>query len=207
MIFNCPACAAQVKFQSSASVFGICSYCQSTLVRHDKNIESLGKMAQLPPDMSPVQIGSGGKWMKVNFMIIGQKKMSWEHGLWNEWFIMFDDARTGWLGEAQGHWAISFGDTSIIAPAAKDLLVGQSYKLGKKTYLLDDFKDASCSGSLGELPAQALKGDKFTSADFTGDNLSFASVDYSSSIPIAYLGSYVEFEDFKFSNLRQIDGW
>ena len=60
---------------------------------------------------------------------------------------------------------------------------------------------------MGELPTQALKGDKFISADFTGDNLSFASVDYSKSTPLVYLGSYVEFEDFKFSNLRQIDGW
>jgi hypothetical protein len=207
MILSCPACAAQVKFQSAASVFSICSYCQSTLVRHDKNIESIGKMAQLPPDMSPVQIGTGGNFNKMNFMIIGRKKMVWEHGLWNEWYIMFNDARTGWLAEAQGHWAVSFEDSSIIAPAAKDLFVGHNYELGKKIFLLDDFREASCSGSVGELPIQALKGDKFISADFTGDNLSFASVDYSKSTPLVYLGSYVEFEDFKFSNLRQIDGW
>jgi hypothetical protein len=207
MILSCPACAAEVKFQSVVSVFSICSYCQSTLVRHDKNIESIGKMAQLPPDMSPVQIGTGGKFNKMNFIIIGRKKMVWEHGLWNEWYIMFNDARTGWLAEAQGHWAVSFEDSSIIAPAAKDLSVGKSYQLGKKSYLLDDFREASCSGSMGELPFRALKGDKFISADFTGDDLSFASIDYSKSTPLVYLGSYVEFEDFKFSNLRQIDGW
>src|SRR5256885_2095546 len=55
--FNCPSCGAQVDFQSNLSVYAVCKFCRSMIVRHDVNVESIGTMASLPDDMSPIQIG------------------------------------------------------------------------------------------------------------------------------------------------------
>ena len=52
---NCPSCGAEVFFKSSVSVFAVCSHCQSMLVRHDMDLESLGSMAHVPDDVSPAQ--------------------------------------------------------------------------------------------------------------------------------------------------------
>jgi len=56
----CPSCGGPVPFQSAISVFAVCPYCTSMLVRHDLDVESLGKMAVLAEDSSPLQIGSAG---------------------------------------------------------------------------------------------------------------------------------------------------
>ena len=78
------------------------------VVRRDLDVESIGTMAALPQDMSPFQIGTQGKFDGVGFGIIGRMKLSWENGYWNEWFIVSEDGRKGWLAEAQGFYAVSF---------------------------------------------------------------------------------------------------
>jgi len=59
--YDCPNCGGVVTFQSSIAVFAVCPYCRSMVVRHDVNAEAIGQMAQLPPDLSPLQIGAHGE--------------------------------------------------------------------------------------------------------------------------------------------------
>ena len=35
----------------------------------------------------------------------------------------------------------------------------------------------------------------------------FATIDYSETPPLVFIGEYMEFDDLHFSNLRQFDGW
>src|SRR5688572_12411014 len=103
---NCPSCAATIVFKSRVSVLAVCSYCKSAVVRHDLNVENLGKMAELPPDMSPLQLGTRGKYEGTSFEIVGRLKVAWEEGTWNEWYLLFDSGRDGWLAEAQGFYGV-----------------------------------------------------------------------------------------------------
>ena len=100
-VLNCPSCGAEVTFQSAHTVFTVCKYCQSTLVRKDLKLEDLGKMAQLKDDPTPLQLGTSGK-RKGEFTLIGRVRVEWERGFWNEWYLRFDDGREGWLADAQG---------------------------------------------------------------------------------------------------------
>ncbi|MFY0080135.1 hypothetical protein ABTQ07_20725, partial [Acinetobacter baumannii] len=59
------------------------------MLRRDLNVEDLGKMAQLPADMSPFQLGSRGSHEGKPFKIVGRLKMAWDEGGWNEWFLAF----------------------------------------------------------------------------------------------------------------------
>src|SRR5512139_495009 len=106
--FSCPSCGAEVPFASSISVYAVCKYCNSMIVRHDLDVEAIGKMAVLPDDMSPFQIGTEGFYLGQHFTLVGRMKMGWEDGSWNEWFMATDDGRKGWLAEAQGFYAVSF---------------------------------------------------------------------------------------------------
>jgi hypothetical protein len=92
---NCPSCGAAVVFRSAASIFAVCEYCNSTLVRHDQKLEDIGKMAALVEDRSPLQLGTEGRWQGLHFALIGRIQMRYSQGLWNEWHLMFDDMRTG----------------------------------------------------------------------------------------------------------------
>lgn len=77
---NCPSCGSEVLFKSSISVFTVCDHCKSMIVRRDLDLEALGQMAQLPDDVSPLKIGSRGKYKNTAFEVIGRLKVAWSEG-------------------------------------------------------------------------------------------------------------------------------
>lgn len=205
---NCPSCSAPVDFKSGASILAICDYCHSTLVRHDINVEDIGKMAELKMDGSPLQIGAQGRYRGINFGVIGRIQLRYDRGIWNEWHLMFDDGRNGWLGEAQGVYAVSFltkvtGDV----PAFESLKAGNKVQLKGQSFEVQDLESARCIAGEGELPFKVGAGYDAPVADLVGEKSSFATIDYSETPALVFIGEYMDFDDLHFSNLRQFDGW
>ncbi len=209
LTFNCPSCGAEVVFKSNLSVYLVCKYCRSIIVRHDIDVESIGEMAVLPDDMSPIQIGTEGNYYRLRFSIIGRMKIGWEDGLWNEWFIIADDGRKGWLAEAQGFYAVSFEVEEALHPNTTRSMprLGSSLTLGKQKFKVVDIKKAVCIGSEGELPFNAPQGRKTTSIDLLGVEDEFASIEIEDDQWRVYTGHYVEWEDLRCQNLRPLEGW
>lgn len=209
MQLNCPSCGAGFRFKARASVFGVCGFCSSMVLRTGVNLENLGQMAMLPPDLSPLQLGTRGRYEKRGFELVGRLRIGWQDGYWNEWFALFDDGREGWLGEAQGFLMMSFGvpDPGLL-PVQADLEAGKIlHLLGGRPFEVSDIKEATCIGSEGELPFRGAKGRKSTSVDLNGRESGFACLDYSEDGTRLYLGKYVEFDELSLTQLRQIDGW
>jgi len=209
MKLPCPACGAELQFKSRISVFEVCSYCSSMVIRHDMNLETLGKMAELPPDMTPLQIGTRGRYDSQGFELLGRLKIGWQDGTWNEWYALFDDGRDGWIAEAQGLLMVSFQlqDTKS-APDRGNIFTGRSFPLiGDQIFQVDDIKEATCIGSEGELPLKGPKGRKSLSVDLIGPNDQFACIDYSDDGVRLYVGKYVDIEKLSLTSLREIDGW
>ncbi len=208
MKLSCPACGAEVFFKSKASVFGVCSFCSSTLVRHDMNIESLGKMTEMPQDMSPLQIGTSGVFEGSKFEVVGRQRIGWESGSWNEWYLHFDNGKDGWLADAQGFYMVSFQMIKQIKiPELSRLKIAELLQINESQYTIDDIREVACLASQGELPVKSLKGRKSTSVDLVGTNDSFGNIDYSIEGNRLFFGKYVDFDNLNFMNLREIDGW
>ena len=117
---KCPACGAMVPFRTSINLMAVCPFCRSLVQRKDLDLEKLGESAQLQPDGSPLQVGTGGTYRGASFEVVGRMQLKTPHGFWNEWSLMFADGRQGWLGEAQGAYAVSFR-TEYNVPAFGDL--------------------------------------------------------------------------------------
>ncbi len=195
------------------------------IVRHDVDVKAIGTMAALPDDMSPLQIGTGGFYKGQRFNIVGRMKIGWEDGLWNEWFLVMDDGRKGWLAEAQGNYAISFEvDEPQILPkkeedfnsqldglpelsSTKDLKLGSYITLGSLRLKIVDVKQAICLGSEGELPFIAPKGRKTLSLDLLGSEGEFGNIEILDGKHRVYLGDYVEWDEMRCENLRTLEGW
>jgi hypothetical protein len=105
---TCPNCGAKIVFRWSSSVQTVCEYCKSILVRTDVDLQKVGQVADLPPDSSPVQIGTEGAYNHKAFVAIGRIIYDYEQGSWNEWHIVFNDGTDGWLSDAQDEYAVSF---------------------------------------------------------------------------------------------------
>ncbi len=166
-------------------------------------------MAQLPPDMSPLRIGTQGTYESKRFELVGRLKVGWAQGSWNEWFALFEDGKSGWISVAQGFYMISFAKEDLKGvPPIEALLPGSEWELiDKQIFQIDDIKKAVCIGSEGELPFLGPQGRQSISVDLSGPNHQFATIDYANDGVYLYIGKYVDFDDFHFTSLRQIDGW
>ena len=179
------------------------------VVRHDVNVEAIGQMAQLPPDLSPLQLGTHGEIDGQGFTVIGRIRIGYDEGSWNEWCALFGDNRYGWVAEAQGFFMVSFEFSPPAGfPSAPEALpVGAARSIGEESYVVTDCKPSVCLGSEGELPFLATPNRRATSIDLTGKNSRFASVEFSESGTRLFVGRYARFDDLKFSNLRLVPGW
>jgi len=205
---NCPSCGAKVVFRTSASVMAICEYCKSTLVRHDVNVEDVGKMADLKADGSPLQLNAGGVYAGVHFAVVGRIQYRFDRGLWNEWYLLFDDMRGGWLGEARGNYAVSFvTEAREKIPVYGDLKVGTTTALAGRPFEVVDIESARVVAGEGELPFTVGAGYEAPVADLSGAGRTFATIDYSEDPPLLFVGQYVEFDELRLTGLRELDGW
>lgn len=205
---SCPACGAPVRFRSKASVFAVCNFCKTSAVRHDVDLQSIGKMADLQYDLTPFQVGTTGNYDGKKFEIIGRLKVAYSDGFWNEWYTISGDGEVGWLAEAQGFLAMCFELDSNIPPI-DEIIPGHVVSIkphGK--FEVEDIRRVHCIYSEGELPLNAAKGRRSNSVDLVsvGMNLKMATIEYADTVR-AYVGKYQEFDDFAFENLRKIDGW
>jgi hypothetical protein len=206
--FTCPSCGAPVPFRSAASILAVCAYCSSTLVRHDANLENVGKMAELQEDSSPLQLGAEGRYRGVPFTIVGRIQLRYPQGLWNEWHLLFEDQRSGWLGEAGGVYAVSFlTPVKDRIPGFKDLHPGDVLVLQGQTFEVACLEEAFCIAGRGELSFQVGPGYAAPAVELAGPGNSFAALDYSEEEPLVFLGEYVDFKDLHLFGLREIHGW
>lgn len=208
-VHDCPSCGATLKFHSSVAVFAVCEFCRSMVVLRDAKIESMGAMAELPPDLSPLQIGTRGVWNGEGFELVGRLRLEWESGSWSEWCAMFGGNRIGWIAEAQGYYMV----TSEVAPdrdvprEAEAYKAGAMLRLDNRLWQIMDVKTARCIAAEGELPFVSPPGNARTSIDLMGEREGFATIELSSDGIAAFTGDYATFDSLQLSNLRPVPGW
>ena len=203
---RCPSCGAPVEFKSAASVLAVCDYCRSTLIRQGEDLANLGRMAALLDDRSPLQRGAEGVWRGRPFGLIGRIQLRYEQGLWNEWHLLFDDGKSGWLSEAGDEYVMSeLKPLGSAPPPFANLEVGQSLRLNGRPYTLTNLLKAECVGGEGELPFKVGAGYPAPVADLRDEAGGYATLDYSESEerPIFFEGEAVDFESLRWNNLRQ----
>jgi len=205
---TCPNCGARVEFRWSSAVQTVCPFCRSILVRQDVDLKKVGTVADLPPSSSPIQLGTAGRYHQKGFEVVGRIVYEWDQGGWNEWHVVFNDSSSGWLSDAQAEYAVSFlaSDSAARRPAAR-VKPGEHVTWQGKDYEVTAVTVAHYRGVEGELPFEYWDKRDVTFADLMTTDGGFATIDYSESVPLVFLGEYVEYRDLALTNLRRFDGW
>lgn len=213
--YSCPACGAPGSFHSSVSVYAVCPYCSSMILRQGLDVEAFGKMSSLPPDMSPLRIGARGKLDGEGFMLIGRLKVGWKDGTWNEWFLVTDLGRQGWLAEAQGFFAVCF--ERALMEDGRPLVnrdfgnwkprVYEHLYIGRDAYQITDRKTTKCLGSEGELPFKAQPGRRAVSIDLEADGGWFAGIELHGKSVRIFTGRYAGWDELNIEDARPLEGW
>jgi hypothetical protein len=204
----CPSCGAKIPFETSISATAICAYCRTLVMRDDQAIKDLGKVGALLADGSPIQIGAEGRYGSETFIVVGRLQMDYGQGVWNEWYLFFNDGKPGWLGEAQGLYALSFlAQVDGKLPLFKDIELEEKIAICGVPYVVRDKRRARYASAEGQLPFAPKLGVEVAFADLGSADSHFATLDYDAYPPQVYLGHYVDFAQFEFKNLRSFEGW
>ena len=75
------------------------------------------------------------------------------------------------------------------------------------TYEVTTITRARYRGVEGELPFEYWDKTEMFFVDLETSDGRFATIDYSESEPLLFLGETVEFEDLQLKNLRRFEGW
>ncbi|WP_295765309.1 DUF4178 domain-containing protein [Undibacterium sp.] len=212
---SCPGCGAAVVFRSHASVMAVCEYCKTTVLKDADTVKDFGKMSAVLEDYSPLQLGSSGVFGGRAFDVIGRIQLRYSAGMWNEWYLLFEDGTAAWLGDSSGQFTLTTEKTgNSNLPAFADIVVAQTYEIAGLPYLAAEVRIADCIGGQGELPFKVGPGWQARLADFRHGSqfltLDYSDVDQASdnskqNQAALYIGKAVTLGELKFQLLRDED--
>lgn len=194
---NCPACGAPISFKVGSSIVVVCEYCHSVVARTDRALEDLGKVAEIAESGSPLQIGLRGTYHGASFELTGRTQLGHQMGgMWDEWYAAFSDERWGWLAEAQGRFYLTFQQAvpeQDRIPSFDNLELGHAVGAmpGSAPFVVAEKGIARTLGAKGEIPWRVVPGETYAYADLSGHGRAFATIDYSESQPLVFIGQEV----------------
>jgi hypothetical protein len=205
---KCPGCGAPVLFNVGSSVVVVCKYCQSVVARTDRAVEEIGKVAEIAETGSPLAVGLRGRYENAEFLLTGRAQLVHAAGgMWDEWYAEFPNNRWGWLAEAQGKFYLTFASS---LPASKEtpsfgaLEVGSAVASlpGTGRWVVAEKASANAVAAEGEIPWRLTPGTTYEYADLSGPNSTFATIDFSESPPLIFIGKEVTLDDLGLSHVQ-----
>lgn len=197
-----------MNFRWSGAVQTTCEFCHSILVRTDLDLKKVGEVADLPQDSSPIQIGTEGQYQNRPFVVVGRILYEYEQGGWNEWHVVYNDGKSGWLADAQLEYDLSFWtQPPSPLPPVQQIQRDAVFRWDNRDYCVTSITLAHYKGVEGELPFEYWGKQDMTFADLRTATGDFATIDYSEDPPLLFMGRPIEFDDLHFKNLRVFEGW
>jgi hypothetical protein len=203
----CPSCGAPIVFHWSSSVQTTCAHCHSILIRTDLNLEKVGVVSDLPPDSSPIQLGTAGVYDNRAFTVAGRIVYDYDEGSWNEWHIVLSQRGSAWLSDAQSQYAVTLPAQPGPLPALAAVHLGDRFTWNKVTFEATAITRARYRGVEGELPFEYWDKQAATFVDLRSPAGDFATLDYSGAEPVLYVGKMVDFDALRMKNIRAFEGW
>ena len=207
---SCPSCGAPVQFRSHASVMAVCEFCRASVLKDADQVKDIGKMSVALEDYSPIQIGTAGSHGGRNFTVVGRIQLRYERGMWNEWYLLFDDASAAWLGDSSGLYTLTLprasgGGEGDPLPGFTDVIPGKRYRFGGQQFTASEKREGECIAGQGELPFRVGEGWRIRVADFRHAS-SFLTLDYTDGdTPQVFSGAAVTLPELKCQLLRDDD--
>ena len=184
-----------------------CEFCHSILIRSGVDLKKVGEVADLPVDSSPIQLGTEGAYQGKTFTAIGRIIYEYEQGGWNEWHLIYNDGSSGWLSDAQLEYDLSWLTPPQPLPSPDQMFRGQEFTWKSKKFQVTSMTRAHYKGVQGELPFHYWDKQDLLFADLRTNGGDFATVDFSETPPLMFMGHSVEFDELSLKNLREFEGW
>lgn len=194
--------------------YSTCPYCQTLILREGLRAEDMGKVAVLPIDVSPIQLGTTLVAHGRGMSVVGRVRWAWSGGSWNEWLALAETGAQYWLAEAAGLYMLTAEWPQVLdQPKARTFAQGGKFVPGDvvevdgRQLVASDVKNVECLGSEGDLPIPTSVGTRMTSVDFRSASGDVLSLQRDERGTTAWFGDSWDLLSLKPGNLRQLEGW
>jgi len=200
----CPNCGGPIQFGLGSSAAQICPYCRHSVVRTDRDLRSLGKVADLVPTAPLMTVGDRGVVAGEEFVVGGRLQLDHGQGPWDEWYVEFSaQRRWAWLAKAQGRWYLTYPVAASGLPTFDQVVVGGRGTLpgAQGTWVVAEKSGSTLVSAEGELPEPVTPGESGRYVDLEGEASGFATVDYGDGTapPTLYVGKQLAHDDVRFT--------
>ncbi len=177
---TCPNCGAAVHFGMASSMAKVCEYCRATIVRSDRGLENLGKVADLAAVPSLIAVGDAGTFAGHPFEVAGRLQLDHGKGPWDEYYVSYSGGQSwGWLAYDEGNWCATSLMPECPLPPYASLSVEGTVPLGQYgTYTVAEVRQGKVVSAEGELPFPVKPDEIFFYADLKGPGGAVATLDY-----------------------------
>ncbi|HVZ46969.1 MAG TPA: DUF4178 domain-containing protein [Ramlibacter sp.] len=201
----CPGCGAPVEFRSASSLYAVCSYCKSTVVREGEVLSRVGKMAEVFEDHSPLQLMASGRWQGRAFTLVGRLQYRGPSGPWAEWIALTDDGTPHFLAEDNGSYVFtSPAEAGRALPLfTSSFRVGANTAIAGKTYEVTSNEEVALVSAQGELPKLPPMNQPFAMIEMRSADGEVLAIDYGSVPPQLTRGRAVALDELQITGLRE----
>jgi hypothetical protein len=196
----CPNCGSSIEFRAGSSLSLVCKYCKHVVVRTDRDMKNLGRVADVAFSDAALAPGDRGTFRGRSFSIEGRLVL--QHpagGTWEEYYAVFDGRNNAWISEAQGFWQVVTA-ANIPAPPLQSLQPQMQVPLGQHgIFVVGERNEGTFLSGEGELPFAAAPGTKRLFVDLSAAGGGWASIDYGdgTAAPQVYVGVQTSFAEFQ----------
>ncbi len=149
---SCPSCGGPLSIASRFTSLVVCPYCGQTSVVRDTGLDPTGKTAKLTEYASRLRVGAVGSLAGRGFSVLGRVRYRYEDGVWDEWFLRFDDGQPAWLSEDEGEYVL-YGKRRLTSPVPpwEQIRVGGTVDIPPHRMFVTEKGVGSVLGAEGEL--------------------------------------------------------
>lgn len=201
---QCPSCGGPIEWKLGSSAALVCPWCRFSVVRTDRDLRAIGRIADLVPTAPIMAVGDYGTIDGEEFVVGGRLQLDHGAGPWDEWYVELPrQRRWGWLAKAQGRFYLTMPVETSGLPAFDHMTPGTAGRLpgaGDVDWTVAERGGSALLSAEGELPYPAIPGESGRYVDLHAPGGGFATIDYGdgSEPPKLYVGREIAHDRVQF---------
>jgi hypothetical protein len=166
------------------------------VARQGINLEAHGKIGAIVDTDSPLRLGLEGRHGKVGYRLVGHLQKDHGAGPWDEWYVEFDDGRTGWLSESEGAFHLMLESGVEEGLRLEELHPGDRLRLRNRPFVVEERGHGRVVAAAGQLPSDVDPTQDSYYVDATGPKGAFATLDFGTRTqdPEVFFGERLKLE-------------
>ncbi|WP_210490397.1 hypothetical protein [Rufibacter aurantiacus] len=159
-------------------------------------------------ELTILRVGTKGTFKRESFEVIGRIQYFFQEGYRNHWFILYQNGKTGWLGDWAGNYSLFKESTYTGFEPVTGRLIGETLPIGNTSLEIETLDKVKFIFWEGEVPEQGLLEKGHASIELFSPSGDMGILHVApDGTPHAYLGEYVELTDLSLQETRLHHEW